>query len=124
MKKALLLSVLIVAVTAGAALLTAGAASSEYKVIKDGVSVEARKGGDVNWLKIKVTDTKGHTKVNITLPIAVADLVAACEDDNDTHIGKKCHIDLKQVLHALKKSGPMTLIEVEEDDETVKIWLE
>jgi len=40
-------------------------------------------------------------------------------------IKEKCgDVDFKKVIEILKKSGPTTLIEVDEEDELIKIWLE
>ena len=35
-----------------------------------------------------------------------------------------CKIELRKFFYELKKLGPLCLIEINEEDETVKIWLE
>ena len=50
-------------------------------------------------------------------------MFADCTKDS-ININSKCDFDLKKILKVLKKNGPMTLVEVEEDDELIKIWFE
>jgi hypothetical protein len=48
-----------------------------------------------------------------------------CADNKNLRIDRDDYdIDLKELFAELKKVGPMALIEVYEDDEIVKIWLE
>jgi hypothetical protein len=105
-----------------------GNSAKDYKVIKKAVN-KGKKGdnpGELSWFKIQVTDNKTKkVKVNITLPFSLVDLVSECIDE-DIDIGKDKgkKINFKKFIQELKKHGPMTLIEVYEDDETVKIWFE
>ena len=94
------------------------------KAVKENPGYEA--GKEVKWFKILVTDNKTNKdKVKVTLPISVVEIFLRCADDKRLKIQEgKCNIDLQAVFKELKALGPMALIEVNEDDETVKIWLE
>jgi hypothetical protein len=101
-----------------------GNSARDYKVIKKAVK-KGDNPGEVTWFKIQVTDNKTKkVKVNITLPFSLVDLLSECIEE-DIDLGKdKGKINFKKLVQDLKKHGPMTLIEVYEDDETVKIWFE
>lgn len=81
---------------------------------------------EVKWFKVLVHDNRTNKdKVRITLPIALVEVFMKCAEDR--HLKMDCDgydLDLKELFQELKKLGPMALIEVYEDDETVKIWLE
>lgn len=83
-------------------------------------------GKEAKWFKVLVTDTQTKKdKVKITLPISLVELFMKCADDKNLRIDRdEYDIDLKELFAELKKVGPMALIEVYEDDEVVKIWLE
>ena len=100
-----------------------GDASDDYKVIKKAVSGK-KSSKDVDFFKILVVDNKNQKiKVRITLPISLIDLIAECSDDS-FEIDGHCRINLKEILKALRKAGPLALVEVNDEDETVKIWFE
>lgn len=101
-----------------------GNSAKDYKVIKKAVK-KGDNPGEVTWFKIQVTDNKTKkVKVNITLPFSLVDLLSECIEE-DIDLGKdKGKVNFKKLVQELKKHGPMTLIEVYEDDETVKIWFE
>ena len=87
---------------------------------------EYKAGEEVKWFKVLVTDniTK-KDKVKITLPISLIETLLKCVDEDDLNIDMdECDIDLKDLFAELKRLGPAVLIEVNEDDETVKIWFE
>lgn len=110
--------VLVAFMAAMAAPMEAGS-EKDYKVIK-----KARKsGGELNYFKILVTDNKTKKiKVKLTLPISLLDFVADHTDGDIDLDG--CSVDIQKFLKQLKKDGETSIIEVYEDDETVKIWLE
>ena len=83
-------------------------------------------GEEVKWFKLLVTDNKTkQDKVRITLPISLIETLLKCVDDEDLNIeGDDCDIDLKELFAELKKLGPAVIIEIVEDDETVKVWFE
>jgi hypothetical protein len=81
-------------------------------------------GEEVKWFKVLVTDNKTKKdKVKITLPISLIETLLRCVDEEDLNIeGDECDIDLKELFAELKKLGPTVIIEITEDDETVKVW--
>lgn len=83
-------------------------------------------GEEVKWFKVLVTDNKTKKdKVKITLPISLIETLLKCVDEDDLDIDSdECDIDLKELFAELKRLGPTVIIEVIEDDETVKIWFE
>ena len=83
-------------------------------------------GEEVKWFKLLVTDNKTkQDKVKITLPISLIETLLKCVDDDDLKIeGDDCEVDLKELFAELKKLGPTVIIEIIEDDETVKVWFE
>lgn len=130
MKKAALIAL---AVLTLAALLAAAPARPEenqndfqaiQKAVKDNPAYEA--GKEVKWFKVLVTDAKTNKdRVKITLPMALVELVVRHADSKHFKVGDSDHdIDLAALFAELKKIGPMALIEVYEDDEIIKIWLE
>jgi hypothetical protein len=94
------------------------------KAVKDNPDYEP--GKDVKWFKVLVTDMKTNKeKVKITLPLALIEAFIKCAGDKQLRIHDgDCDIDFEALLAELKKVGPMAMIEVYEDDETVKVWLE
>ena len=83
-------------------------------------------GAEVKWFKLLVTDNETKKeKVKITLPISLIEILLECVDEEDLDIdGDECEIDLKELFAELKRLGPAVLIEITEDDETIKIWFE
>ncbi len=83
-------------------------------------------GEEVKWFKLLITDNKTKKdKVKITLPILLIETLLKCVDEDDLNIDTDdCDINLKELFSELKKLGPAVLIEITEDDETVKIWFE
>jgi len=94
------------------------------KAVKENPNYEP--GKEVKWFKVLVTDNKaGKDKVRITLPISLVEAFVKCADDKHLQIDKgECDIDFGELLTELKKVGPMAIVEIFEDDETVKVWLE
>lgn len=94
------------------------------KAVKENPQYEA--GKEAKWFKVLITDTTTNKdRVKITLPISLVELFMKCSHDKHLRIDRNEYdIDLKELFAELKKVGPMALIEVYEDDEVVKIWLE
>ena len=88
----------------------------------------SRKGKEPQWLRLRVAE-KGGKKVSINLPLA---LVRALGEDwpIDIHCGRPCggtwkdrsRLTLGDVLRALD-SG-QDLVQVDEEDATVRVWVE
>lgn len=100
-----------------------GSFSEDYKVIKR--AVKGKKASkDVTYFKILVVDnTSRKVKIRLSLPIALVEMLSECTDDS-IKIKSHCRIDFKTVFKELKKMGPHCLIEIDNGDESVKIWFE
>lgn len=94
------------------------------KAVKKNPAYKA--GNEVKWFKVLVTDNRTKKdKVRITLPVSLIEFFIKCTDDKHLRINRdECDIDLKELFAELKKLGPTVLIEVHEDEETVKVWFE
>ena len=123
MKKNVLVVIFIIAAFMVATPPVFGDAAQDYKVIKN--ASKGKKGGELSFFKLTVFDKKAKkNNVKITLPLALIDLLAECDEDAKILDKTKTDLDLKKLMSILKKNGPMTLIEIEEDDQLIKIWLE
>jgi len=94
------------------------------KAVKDNPNY--RKGDEVKWFRILVHDKKDNKdKVKITIPLAVVDVFMNCTKDSNLKIDCDDYdVDIRELFAELKKRGPMSLIEVDAEDEIVKIWFE
>lgn len=94
------------------------------KAVKENPNYEP--GKEVRWFKVLVTDTKSNKdRVKITLPLVLVEAFVKCADDKHLRIhDHDCNIDFDELLTELKKAGPTALIELYEEDELVKVWLE
>lgn len=91
-----------------------------------------RSGREPQWFKVRVVDkATGHKKVTVNLPLSLVRLLGdetidwGCHDDGkDIHGGgDKCHtVRLADVLRTLEAG--QELVEVDDDDSTVKVWVE
>ena len=128
MKKAVILVVILFALGVILANFLLAGYIDDYQVIKRAVKENPnyKPGKEAKWFKVLVTDSKTNkVQVKVTLPISVVEIFLQCADDKRLRIDHDdCEIDLKEVFKELKELGPMALIEVCQEDETVKIWLE
>jgi len=94
------------------------------KAVKENPNYEA--GKDVRWFKVLVTDAKTNKdRVRITLPIGIVEVFLRCAGNKHIRMNEHdCDIDVQALFNELKKIGPMSLIEVMEKDEIIKVWLE
>lgn len=109
-----------------AAPVLAGGHEDDLKVIKKAVKGghACEPGKAVKWFKVLITDNKSGTDIiKVTLPISMAKLFAHCAKDKHLHMDK-ADIDIAAALKGLREMSPMTLVEIVDDDATVKIWLE
>ncbi len=94
------------------------------KAVKENPNYQA--GQEVKWFKVLVHDTKANKdKVKITLPISLVEVFIKHSQDKDLKINRdEFKVDLKELFAELKQLGPLALVEIYEDDEVVKVWLE
>ncbi|MEN6561839.1 MAG: hypothetical protein ABFD52_13800 [Acidobacteriota bacterium] len=121
----LILSVAVPAVPAGAA------RRNDFRVIQNAVknspAPERSRDREPRWLKVTIQDAgSGEAGVRITLPVALIEAVLGSKDCRRFKLDEDCcEIDLKAVWSALKKAGPLALVEIKGDDGAViKVWLE
>lgn len=121
MKKNLVLAVFVFITLIFAGSLMYGDSADDFKVIKNGVK---SKGGAIKSLNVTVYNkTKKKNTVKIKIPFALVELFSDCAGEGIKFKGKH-DFDFKKVLKILKRTGPMTLVEIEEDDEVIKVWFE
>jgi hypothetical protein len=100
----------------------------DFKVIQNAVkqAPATESGREVKWFKVLITDSRSsQAKVKITLPVALIEAILACTDGKHFKVDDgECDIDLKAVWSALKKAGPLALVEIEDDGAVIKVWLE
>lgn len=128
MKNAIVITVMLLGLLFLTSSLVLAVDKDDYQLIKKAVQ-EASKtepAKEVKWFKILVTDTKtGKEKVRVTLPIALVEIFARCADSKEVKLGRDgCRLNLPELLAELKKAGPLAIIEVNEESEKLKVWLE
>jgi hypothetical protein len=127
MKKRLMVLGIGLVVFAMAAALPA-ARSDDYKVIKNAVksqdaSVPGQK--DALWFRIVVTDkAAGKEEVKISLPVSLVEMMINACPDEELQVDRDCRIDIRKIWSELKKAGPLALVEIDDHEEKVKIWME
>jgi len=137
-----LIAVIAIAAVLGSTAFAAPAAVSDkdnWRVIKNAVQEDGRHEharGEARWFKIVITDDDSRDEaVRITLPLSLVEGIARlasnhhsrsrhfdCDSDLDLDID--VDIDFEEVLAQLKKSGPLSLVEIRDDDALIKIWIE
>jgi len=138
MKKRATIFIAVLAITAllGPAAFAAPAADHDnWQVIKNAVREDARPArhrGEAKWFKIVITDRHSREEnLKITLPLSLVEGLVKMADsrhfrcnDFDADGDIDVDIDFEEVLDLLKKSGPMSLVEIDGDDGTIKVWIE
>lgn len=128
MKKAAILVLVVFALTIILASFLLAEIYDDYQTVKRAVKENPnyKPGKEAKWFKLLVTNTETKKdKVRITLPIKVIELFL--EHSHQKHMKyshDECDLDLKEIFLELKELGPQVIIEVFEDGDTVKIWLE
>lgn len=104
--------------------------NDDADVIKRAVKTnpDYQEGKEVKWFKLQVTNTfTDKVEVKISLPISLLEMIMASSCDREMRIDRDdLDMDLKELFQSLKQAGPMSIIEIydEEDGHEVKIWLE
>lgn len=82
------------------------------------------KGREVKWFKVLIQED-GRDKVKITLPIALIEVFV--KHSHSPHLNVDMgdsDINLRELFHDLKNLGPMAMIEIMDEGELIKVWLE
>jgi len=104
----------------------AGGEEDDLKVIKRAVkgAPEGTSGKSMKWFKVLITDNTSGTEVfKVTLPIIIVRYLARGSKDRHMHTDR-CDIDIAAALRDLEELSPLTLLEIVDDESTIKIWLE
>ncbi|HSA94929.1 MAG TPA: hypothetical protein VLJ16_02675 [Acidobacteriota bacterium] len=96
------------------------------RAVNQGSAPAAATRGEVKWFKVLISDNNSReARVKLTLPVALIEVLLACSDSRHFKVDDgDCEIDLKAVWAALKKAGPLALVEIEDDGAIIKVWLE
>lgn len=128
MKKTALAALFVLGTALAAAAWPAADRTDDFQAIQKAVKQNPayEEGKEVKWFKVLVTDAKTNKdKVRITLPIGLLEVLVNCAGDKALRVRNEgADIDFKALLTELKKVGPRALIEVYEEDEIIKVWLE
>jgi len=92
------------------------------KAVKENPSY--KEGTEVRWFKVLIQED-GKDKVRISLPIAIIELFM--KHSHDRHLDmdlEDCDVNFRDLFRDLKKLGPMSMIEIVEDGDLIKVWLE
>lgn len=114
----------------GSAAAAPAASKNDLQVIRKAVREDARQAPetmkDVKWFKVLVTDNRTNKdKVRISLPLALLEAVSKIADVNRACLdGRNGDMELGRLLAELKKIGPVAVIEVRDENETIKVWFE
>lgn len=100
----------------------------DLKAIKKAVkkNPQYRKGREVQWFKLLIVDgDDGKEKLEITLPLALVDLLFECTKNKKMNIDCGDHdLDIRKLYREIKRRGPRSLIEIRGEDGVLKVWLE
>lgn len=128
MKKLIVSFLAVVMLTGLAGSLAAAGIQNDFQAVKKAVKENPvyESGKEVKWFKVLVTDAKTNKdKVRITLPISLVEVFVKCAENKHVRMNRQdLDIDIGELFAELKKLGPMALIEVYEENEIVKVWLE
>lgn len=130
MKKAAIIVLILFVLAVVLANLLLASGNDDLQKVRKAVkkNPDYKPGQEVQWFKVLITDNDtGKTKVKVTVPIALVEILLECAHDNHVKFhDHDCDIDLKKLFRELKKLGPMVFIEIYDDDENVsiKVWFE
>jgi len=99
-----------------------------WKVIKREVRDNPRleTGREAKWLKVLITSGRSEREtVRLSLPLSLIEAIADLASDRHIRCeDKDLDLDFREILTVLKKSGPMSLIEISDHGEKIKVWIE
>lgn len=81
-------------------------------------------GGGAKWFRVRVLDLEtGKAKVNVNLPIALIDvgLNIGLKFVPEGAMGQASGVDIQQLLEAIKHGASGKLVEVEDEDEGIRV---
>ncbi len=128
MKKTIIILLAAALVAVMAAPLARAEGADDFKAIQKAVKQNPayEPGKEVKWFKVLITDTKlGKDRVKISLPLSVVEFLASCcGDEHAKYHHGSCDVDFKTLLAEMKKAGPMSIVEISDEDALIKVWLE
>lgn len=128
MKKLAILVIIILALSLLLVTILLAESRDDIQAIKKAVKKNPayESGQEVKWFKLLVTDNRTRKdKVKMTLPVALIEVFIQCTEDKNLRIKRDdCDVDLKELFQDLKKLGPMSVIEIYEEEVTLKVWFE
>lgn len=80
--------------------------------------------GGAKWIRVRVTDLDtGKAKVNVNLPIALIDVALniGMKFVPENAMGQVNGVDVQQLFDAIKQGAVGKLVEVEDDDEGIRV---
>ncbi|MBP6909354.1 MAG: hypothetical protein KBC18_02890 [Candidatus Saccharicenans sp.] len=100
----------------------------DYQVIKKAVqeNPKIQPAGEAKWLKVLIVDkATGKEKVKVTLPLSLVEIFARCAGKEEIKMdGKNQNLNVEQLIEQLKKAGSMSIVEIDDEEATIKVWLE
>lgn len=128
MKKVAILVIIIIAISLLLVTVLLCDSRDDIQAIRKAVKKNTayKPGQEVKWFKVHVTDnTTKKDKVRIKVPVALIEYFIDCASEKDLKIKRDdCQVNLKELFQDLKKLGPMSVIEVYEEEVTLKVWFE
>jgi hypothetical protein len=103
--------------------ITAEEASKLLSAVDEPVGSVAS-GSEAKWFRVKVVDlNSGKAKVNVNLPIALLEvgLSIGMKFVPEESLGGASGIDFKQLVDAIRKGAMGKLVEVEDEDEGIRV---
>lgn len=128
MKKAAILIVIMVVLCLLLTAVLVAEESHDIQVIRKAVKKNAayKPGQEVKWFKLLITDNRTkEDKVRMKLPVVLIEYLLKCAEDKHMRITRgECEVDLKDLFQDLKKLGPMSALEIYDEEVTLKVWFE
>ena len=128
-RKSVFIALLAIVTVFGGVTFAAPSSNDNWQVIKRAVQEDPHPDavrGEAKWFKILITDRKEKGgEVRITLPLSLIEGIAQLASDKHFRCnGRELDLNFADILDELKKAGPLALIEIGDDDGTIKVWIE